>query len=76
MRLTSKGQLTIPQHIRERTGLLPHTEVTFEVERGAVRIRPATAPLGADRGRALVAHMRGRGGRRLTTEDIMKLTRG
>ncbi|MCC6237233.1 MAG: AbrB/MazE/SpoVT family DNA-binding domain-containing protein, partial [Dehalococcoidia bacterium] len=27
MRITSKGQVTIPQEIRERAGLLPHTEV-------------------------------------------------
>jgi len=29
-----------------------------------------------DRGRALIEHMRGRGTRRITTEEIMKLTRG
>jgi len=41
MRLTSKGQVTIPQEIRERLGLMPRTEVEFEVEGDAVRIRPA-----------------------------------
>ncbi len=32
MRITSKGQVTIPQDIRERYGLLPHTEVEFVAE--------------------------------------------
>jgi len=27
MRLTTKGQVTIPEHIRHRLGLLPHTEL-------------------------------------------------
>ena len=39
MRITSKGQVTIPVEIRERLGLLPNSEVDFEVEGNAVRIR-------------------------------------
>jgi AbrB family looped-hinge helix DNA binding protein len=31
MRITSKGQVTIPREIREQCGLLPHTEVRFVV---------------------------------------------
>jgi len=30
MRITSKGRVTIPRAIREKAGLLPHTEVEFE----------------------------------------------
>ena len=41
MKITTKGQVTIPQDIRERLGLLPHTEVDFEV-RGDVRARRGT----------------------------------
>ena len=33
MRITSKGQVTIPQEVRERFGLLPDTEVDFVVKR-------------------------------------------
>ena len=40
MRITTKGQVTIPQHIREQLGLHPETEVEFSVERGAAVIRP------------------------------------
>ncbi|MHB8398513.1 MAG: AbrB/MazE/SpoVT family DNA-binding domain-containing protein, partial [Candidatus Limnocylindrales bacterium] len=38
MRVTSKGQVTIPQAIREQAGLLPNTEVEFLVEEGGVRL--------------------------------------
>lgn len=76
MKITSKGQVTIPLPIRRKLGLLPDTEVEFELDRDAVRIKRAVAPSVRDRGRALIEHMRGRGTRRITTEEIMKLTRG
>jgi AbrB family looped-hinge helix DNA binding protein len=76
MRITIKGQVTIPMAIRERLGLLPDTEVEFEIDRDAVRMKKASAPKGPDRGRALIEHMRGKGSRRITTDQIMKLTRG
>jgi AbrB family looped-hinge helix DNA binding protein len=53
MRITSKGQVTIPQDIRERIGLLPDTEVEFEVVGNAVKFRKARHSRA--RGRALVA---------------------
>jgi AbrB family looped-hinge helix DNA binding protein len=74
MRITSKGQVTIPQEIRERIGLLPDTEVEFEVVGNAVKIRKA--PMSQARGRTLVARLKGRADRTMTTDDIMKLTRG
>jgi hypothetical protein len=36
----------------------------------------AKSPRRPDRGRSLIEHMRGRGTRRITTDEIMKLTRG
>jgi AbrB family looped-hinge helix DNA binding protein len=42
MRITSRGQVTIPQWIRKQLGLLPDTEVTFEIDGSAIRIRKAT----------------------------------
>jgi len=74
MRLTSKGQVTIPLEIREALGLLPHTEVEFELDGDAVRVRKARRT--RRRGKALVDHMRGRGARRMTTDEILALTRG
>lgn len=38
MTLTSKGQVTIPKHLREKYGLTEHTEVEFIDEGGAIRI--------------------------------------
>jgi AbrB family looped-hinge helix DNA binding protein len=54
MRLTTKGQVTIPQEIRERLGQLPHSEVEFEIEGDAVRIRKARKS--KSRGEQIVAH--------------------
>ncbi|HSC29127.1 MAG TPA: AbrB/MazE/SpoVT family DNA-binding domain-containing protein [Vicinamibacterales bacterium] len=77
MTLTSKGQVTIPQEIRERLGLLPGTAVVFDVVGDSVRIRRAERQ---GRGEALVARMRAVGKRaarpRLSTDEIMALTRG
>ena len=76
MRITSKGQVTIPLDIRDRLGLLPNTEVEFEIDRDAVRIRKSVREGRPTRGRALVDHMRARSTRRITTDEIMRLTRG
>jgi len=73
VRLTTKGQVTIPQEIRDRLGLLPHTEVEFEIDGDAVRIRPARRS--TSRGDALIARMRGTATARLSTDQIMALTR-
>lgn len=74
MRMTSKGQVTIPVEIRERVGLLPGTQVRFEVEGQAVRLTRAEDVPG--RGRSIVARLRGRATSALSTEEIMALTRG
>jgi AbrB family looped-hinge helix DNA binding protein len=75
MRITSKGQVTIPLAIRERAGLLPNTEVEFDFDGKAVRIRRARRKSASGRGARLIAHMRGRGDGALTTDAIMALTR-
>ncbi len=75
MRITSKGQVTIPQAIREKAGLLPNTEVEFIYEGGAVRIVKAKPDKKPGRGAAIVARLRGSGDTRMTTDEIMALTR-
>lgn len=51
MKITSKGQVTIPQSVREQAGLHPHSEVEFEVRRnGEVVIRPLGKPAATLRG--------------------------
>lgn len=74
MRITSKGQVTIPMEIRNRLGLLPHTEVVFEMEDDTVRIRRADETA-QRRGKLLARHMRGRATVRMTTDEILALTR-
>lgn len=77
MRITSKGQVTIPQAVREQAGLLPNTDVEFVVDGGDVRIIKAVSIRRASRGKAAVRRLRGAGGRiHMTTDEIMALTRG
>ena len=76
MRITSKGQVTIPQEIRERFGFLANTDVDFRVEGGAVRVVRTERRRGQRRGSALVARLRGRADTKMTTDEILALTRG
>jgi AbrB family looped-hinge helix DNA binding protein len=74
VRITTKGQVTIPQEFREALGLLPHSEVEFELDGDSVRIRKARKSL--SRGATILARMKGTATSRLSTDQIMKLTRG
>lgn len=71
MRVTSKGQVTIPQEVRRRLGIEPGSEVDFQVVNDDVRLVRRLAGGGT----ALVATMRGRGGVSMSTDQIMALTR-
>lgn len=75
MRITSKGQVTIPAEIRAKAGLFPNTEVDFTFDGKSVRIVRAPAKKNS-RGARLVAHLRGRGDIALSTDEIMAMTRG
>ena len=74
MRITSKGQVTIPAEIRERAGLLPHTEVAFELDGKTVRIVRIDGTTDG-RGARVIAQLRGRGDIAMSTDAIMALTR-
>jgi antitoxin PrlF len=71
MRVTSKGQVTIPLQVRRRLGIEPGSEVEFEIVDDGVRLvrRPRRD------GRAVVAGMR-TSKLTMTTDEIMALTRG
>jgi AbrB family looped-hinge helix DNA binding protein len=73
MRVTSKGQVTIPQRIREKLGVLPNTEVEFVEEKGRVYLRKSKSA-GSRQGR--FHSLRGIATVRMTTEKILALTRG
>jgi AbrB family looped-hinge helix DNA binding protein len=78
MRITSKGQVTIPQDIREKAGLLPGGEVEFEYKRGSVILKaiamvdsPGKRAVERLRGSATNPRWRGK-----STDEIMALLRG
>jgi AbrB family looped-hinge helix DNA binding protein len=75
MRITSKGQVTIPQEVREKFGLLPDTEVDFVVKRDSIQLVKAENPKKLTRGQLIVQRMRGKAGPGMSTDEIMALTR-
>ncbi|MEA3279417.1 MAG: AbrB/MazE/SpoVT family DNA-binding domain-containing protein [Thermodesulfobacteriota bacterium] len=74
MRVTSKGQVTIPIDIREKAGILPNMDVEFEIINNKVFLIKAKKQ--PKRGRELIKQMQGRGTVKMTTDEIMALTRG
>ena len=79
MKITSKGQVTIPQAVREQAGLHPHSEVEFEVrDNGDVVIRAVAAP--ATSARAAFERVRGSANAQqfkgMGTDEFMAFLRG
>ena len=74
MKITTKGQVTIPLPIREKMGLFPHTEVEFSIEGNTVRLQKVKIVPG--RGEEVVRRMQGQASVKMTTDEIMALTRG
>ncbi|MDQ2634003.1 MAG: AbrB/MazE/SpoVT family DNA-binding domain-containing protein [Pseudomonadota bacterium] len=81
MRVTSKGQVTIPRDLREMFGIDSNTEVIFGLEGGKITIVPK-----GDRGRvedrerldrflAALDHLEGTGDQTMNADDVMALTR-
>lgn len=76
MRVTSKGQVTIPIEMRERYGILPESEVEFvDSERGPTIVPKGSEARVAEIKRAL-ERMRGSSTTGLTTDEIMRMMRG
>ena len=76
MRITSKGQVTIPAHIREAAGLLPDMDVKFEYDGEVVRLMRAEPGHRESRGASIVARLSGTGQGTMTTDEILALMRG
>lgn len=78
MKITSKGQVTIPQAVREKAGLHPHSEVEFEVrangdvvlKRAAQAVSPVRAAFQSVRGSANASQFKGMG-----TDEFMRFLR-
>ena len=75
MRITSKGQVTIPARIRESAGLLPNTEVEFDFDGSVVRIIPIPPKDGTGRGAEIIRRLWGTSDISMNTDEIVALTR-
>ena len=73
MRMTAKGQVTIPQELRERFDLGPGAEVEIVATEEGALVRPAR-PDGS--GRRLVEQLRDRADGGLNADEVLRLTRG
>lgn len=70
MKVGERGQVTIPQELRERFGLLPKTEVEFIVEEGALKL----VKKGEER-KAQIRSLYGRKQLPKSTDELMNLLR-
>jgi antitoxin PrlF len=70
MRVTQKGQVTIPLEVRRALGIGPGSEVAFELDEEGARLR-----VNADQAAAEISRMRGAGAGEMSTEEILALTR-
>jgi AbrB family looped-hinge helix DNA binding protein len=74
MRVTSKGQVTIPRQVREALGIRPQSEVEFvKVKDGDYRL---VKRKGTTSKTSRFAALRGTATVKMTTDEIMALTRG
>jgi AbrB family looped-hinge helix DNA binding protein len=71
MRISERGQVTIPQELRERYGLLANTEVRFVPDDQGVRLIPDTSARANQ-----VEALNGRYPLDRTTDQLMALLRG
>jgi AbrB family looped-hinge helix DNA binding protein len=74
VRVTEKGQVTIPKDLRDALGIGAGTEVEFERHKDTIVVRKSER--GPTRGRQLAERLRGRGDIAMTTDEIMAHTRG
>jgi len=72
MRVTTKGQVTIPQHIREKLGIVPATDIEFVEEKDRVYIVKKEGPKSRNN---KFRKLRGIATIKMTTDEIMALTR-
>jgi AbrB family looped-hinge helix DNA binding protein len=77
MKVTVKGQVTIPVDLREQFGLEPGTEVEFVAHEGVLQVRPRKrAGRGTTRFDEWVAKAAGSARPGLSTDELIAETRG
>jgi antitoxin PrlF len=70
MRVTQKGQVTIPLKVRRALGIRTGSDVQFELDEHGARLL-----VDRDRAAGEIARMRGAGEGEMSTEEILALTR-
>lgn len=81
MRVTSKGQVTIPRDLRELVGIKPNSEVIFGLEGGVITLTPKHGTTAdADRARldrfiATLEELGGTGDQSIDADELMRITR-
>ncbi len=73
MRVTTKGQVTIPQEIREKLAITPAVEIDFIEEKNRVYL---VKRKGKPKKTHKFSRLRGIANVKMTTDEIMALTRG
>jgi AbrB family looped-hinge helix DNA binding protein len=78
MRITSKGQVTIPIPIRRQAGLTPNTEVEFGFDGTTVTLHKArtSRPGRESRGERAVRLLQEGPRLSMTPDELLELTRG
>lgn len=71
MRVTTKGQVTIPRNVREALGIAPETDIDFTEENGKFYIVKTTKHKATNN----FNRFRGVASAKMTTDEIMSLTR-
>jgi AbrB family looped-hinge helix DNA binding protein len=71
MRVTQKGQVTIPLEVRQALGIRPGSDVEFQVDEQGARLLVDRVHAAGE-----IERMRGAGDVELTTDEILAFTRG
>jgi AbrB family looped-hinge helix DNA binding protein len=74
MRITSKGQVTIPKHIREKLRVMPGDEVEFREEGQAIIIKNRGQASAQTPGEALIESLRALGRKHLIVDELSQQT--
>ncbi|MGH2914184.1 MAG: AbrB/MazE/SpoVT family DNA-binding domain-containing protein [Solirubrobacteraceae bacterium] len=73
MRVTSKGQVTIPQELREQFGLGAGAQVEIVAAQDGALVRPVAH---RSRGQAVLEALRDRADGGLSANEVLAMTRG
>lgn len=84
MRMTSKGQVTIPKEVRDKMGIVPGSDIRFAEKNGEFVLVKNDVQSTESDGAILVRQLRELGAKArregwssgLSTDEIMEMTRG